>query len=50
MLAISNSYKEVFENILRLTRFGVYFERVMNIKSLFLCRNNYIIVIVIHIC
>ena len=33
-----------FENMLRLMRFGVYFERILKIKWLFLYRNNYSIV------
>ena len=37
-----NSHEEIFENILRLMRFGVYFERILNKKWLFSCRNNYI--------
>ena len=37
-----NFHEEIFKNILRLTRFGVYFERIFNIKWLFSCRNNYI--------
>ena len=37
-----NSHEEIFENILRLMLFGVYFERILNKKWLFSCRNNYI--------
>ena len=39
---MGNSHKEIFENILRLMRFGVYFERILNIKWLFSCKNKYI--------
>ena len=37
-----SSHEEIFENILRLMRFGVYFERILNRKWLSSCRNNYI--------
>ena len=37
-----NSHKEIFAHILRLMRFGVYFEKILNKKWLFSCRNNYI--------
>ena len=37
------SYEDIFENVLRLMRFGVYFERIWKIKRLFSCINNYII-------
>ena len=42
MLLWGHSHEEIFENILRLMRFGVYFERILNKKCLFSCRNNYI--------
>ena len=35
---MGNSHKEIFENILRLMRFGVYFERILDIKWLFSCK------------
>ena len=35
---------EKFENMLRLMRFGVYFERILKMKWLFSYRNNYNIV------
>ena len=38
------TYGEIFENMLRLMRFGVYFERILKIKWLFSYRNNYSIV------
>ena len=40
-----NSHEEIFLNILRLMRFGVYFKRIFYIKKLFSCRNNYIIIV-----
>ena len=43
-LVWGNSHEEIFGNILRLLRFGVYFERILNKKWLFSGRNNYIIV------
>ena len=33
---------EIFENMLQLKGFGLYFERIMNSKWLFSYRNNYI--------
>ena len=33
--------REIFENMLRLMRFGVYFERILKMKWLFSYRNNY---------
>ena len=39
-----NSHEEIFENILRLIRFGVNFEIILNRKWLFSCRNNDVIV------
>ena len=30
-----NSHEEIFEDILRFMRFGVYFERILNVKSYF---------------
>ena len=33
-------HEEIFENVLRLLRFGVYFERILKIKWLFSYRNN----------
>ena len=38
------THGEIFENMLRLMRFGVYFERTLKIKWLFSYRNNYSIV------
>ena len=41
------THREIFENMLRLMRFGVYFERILKIKWLFSYisfRNNYNIV------
>ena len=38
------AHEEIFENMLRLVRFGVYFEKILKIKWLFLHRNNYSIV------
>ena len=38
------SHEEIFENMLRLMRFGVYFERILIIKRLFSYGNNYSIV------
>ena len=35
-----NSHKEIIENILRMMRFGLYFEIILNKKRLFSCRNN----------
>ena len=34
---------EIFENMLRLKRFGLYFEGIINRKLLLSYRNNYII-------
>ena len=34
------THEEIFENMLRLMRFGVYFERILKIKWLFSYRNN----------
>ena len=34
------THGEIFENMLRLMRFGVYFERILKIKWLFSYRNN----------
>ena len=33
---------EIFENMLQLKRFGLYFERILNSKWLLSYRNNYI--------
>ena len=38
------THGELFENMLRLMCFGVYFERILQIKWLFSYRNNYSIV------
>ena len=38
------THGEILENMLRLMRFGVYFERILKIKGLFSYRNNYSIV------
>ena len=45
-LLCGNFREEIFENILRLMRFGVYFEIILSRKWLFSCRtrNNDIIV------
>ena len=42
--------REIFENMLRLMRFGVYFEITLKIKWLFSYRNNYSIYSYTHIC
>ena len=42
------THEEIFENMLRLMRFGVYFERILKIKWLFSYRNNYNIVTQIY--
>ena len=42
------THGEIFENMLRLMRFGVYFERILKIKWLFSYRNNYSIVTCIY--
>ena len=38
------THREIFENMLRLMRFGVYFERILKIYWLFSNRNNYSLV------
>ena len=38
------THGEIFENMLRLMRFGIYFERILKIKWLFSYRHNYSIV------
>ena len=38
------SHEENFKNMLRLMRFGIYFERILKIKELFSYGNNYSIV------
>ena len=41
MLAVEYlAHVYIFENILHLKRFGVYFERILKIKWLFSYRNN----------
>ena len=42
--------REIFENMLRLMRFGVHFEITLKIKWLFSYRNNYSIYSYTHIC
>ena len=37
-------HQEIFGNMLRLLRFGVYFKRILKINRLFSHRNNYSIV------
>ena len=39
------THGEIFEKILRLMRFDVYFERILKIEWLFSYRNNYNIII-----
>ena len=39
------AHEEIFENMLRLMHFGVYFERILDIKWLFSYRNNDIIAV-----
>ena len=41
-MAHDNSHKDIFKTSLRLMRFGMYFQRILNIKWLFSCKNNYI--------
>ena len=38
------THREIFENMLRFMRFGVYFERILKMKWLSSYRNNYSIV------
>ena len=38
----NNSHEEIFENILQLMRFGVYFEKILTKKCLFSYRKYYI--------
>ena len=45
-LALGITYEGIFENMLRLMRFGVYIERILKIKWFFSYRNNYSIVTV----
>ena len=43
-LLLGITHGEIFENMLRLMRFGVYFEKNLKIRWLFSYRNNYSIV------
>ena len=45
---VGHSHGKIIENILRLPRFGMYFEIILNIKWLFSYSNNYIVVRCMH--